>query len=176
MSKPIHQKPETQHTFVRKTDDAKETGILPKIGKSNDFAIWNSDSRGTMGGWWKSRRFYLETRRVADKKARKGLSRTGIFGRFCRIKAQSKYDCKHRGYGVGISDTMEQMLEIWNNQKGFCKCGSPLNIFQAHADHNHETGKVRAFLHPTCNVVEGLLNNKTKTEIENLLAWFWSTR
>jgi hypothetical protein len=173
--KPIRQLPETMHTFIRK-DGTQDTGVLPRVGESNDFAVWNSDSRGSLGGWWKSRLFSQEARRKSDKEARKGKGRTGIFGRFCRIKAQSKYDCKNRGTGIGISNTVEEMLGIWNSQNGFCKCGSVLNILEAHADHNHETGKLRAFLHPTCNVIEGLLSNKTKTEIENLLAWFWGSR
>src|ERR1700693_3578242 len=105
--KPIRQLPETMHTFIRK-DGTQDTGVLPRVGESNDFAVWNSDSRGSLGGWWKSRLFSQEARRKSDKEA--------------------KYDCKNRGTGIGISNTVEEMLGIWNSQNGFCKCGSVLNI------------------------------------------------
>lgn len=167
-------RPNTLHTFIRKTDGAIDTGLLPSIGESNSFADWNKDKRAPLGGWWKSRKFKNELQNTSAKKARKGLGQKGLLSRFVRIIGQSRYDCKRRKSGLPISDSPQKMLEVWEKQKSLCVCGISLSVLEAHADHDHKTGKVRAFLHPTCNVIEGLLNNKTELEVKNLLAWFWS--
>lgn len=165
-----------KYIFVRRKDGEQDSGILPASGKSNDFAVWNPDKRAVLGGSWVSRRFRNDHQRKSGKDARKGLGKTGLLGRFIRVIGQSRYDCKQRKNGKPISDSPADMLSIWLSQKGKCICGSRLEVLKAVVDHNHSTGKVRAFLHPTCNVVEGLLGKKSKTEIKKLLEWFWSTR
>ena len=61
-----------------------------------------------------------------------------------------------RKYGITLED-YKKILKSQNNKCLICLC--KFFKYEGNVDHNHETGKIRGILCPTCNKVLGLFND-----------------
>src|SRR6266436_3469869 len=87
-----------------------------------------------------------ESRRVMAR--RKGEGPNGLIGRFRVLLPRLKWFSKSKGY-VPPQVTPDEMLKIWESQKGFCvACGGMMTLQGVNGscfDHCHKTGTPRGF-------------------------------
>jgi hypothetical protein len=162
-NRPITQYAGSKHIFPA----CGHGGILPALGRSNAFAIWRVNETLSQGGYWLCR--YDVYKNI--EKSHRGEGSSGLLGRMSRLRSTSKARARSQKYKP-ILDSPEQMLQIWENQRGKCAaCGGKLKLLEATADHNHKTGKFRGFLHRFCNVAEGYLFKLSMKERKNFFNW-----
>jgi hypothetical protein len=99
----------------------------------------------------------------AFSKLKREPSGRATYCRLCKKKKNQKWGYKHQKkythnhlYGI----TLEEREILWEKQNrccGICKEPIPVQGNKSHLDHNHDTGKVRGLLCPTCNMGIGLL-------------------
>lgn len=81
--------------------------------------------------------------------------RASFKGKLAQRRARTRYKQKRSiRYDYPISkDARERM---YASQDGLCGlCLKPMPFAESHLDHNHETGKLRALVHPVCNWLIG---------------------
>jgi hypothetical protein len=113
-----------------------------------------------------------ECRRVRARRMGEGPS--GLVGRFRVLLPRLRSLAKSKGYS-SPTITPDEMLKIWESQKGFCvACGGVLSLQGSNGscfDHNHETGEPRGFIHRDCNSIEGLFSKMSDEAVMNYLTW-----
>jgi Recombination endonuclease VII len=125
----------------------------------------------------KKEKYASEARRI--KKNRRAEGSTGVLGRFRILLPRLRYSAKLQGYKPPCV-TPEDMLRIWERQKGFCvACGGPMQLLGFNGscfDHDHETGEPRGFVHKNCNTLEGLFSGLLDEQVQRFLVWMRSIR
>jgi hypothetical protein len=167
MNKPA-QIPGKPYTFTRKKTGEKDSGILPAyLGESNDFAMWHKSPKGR-GGSWLSRKFVLKRAQERGQ----GIGPSGLLGRMKILIKNSNVNAKRENGYIPLKTTPEMLVAEWECQKGRCiACDLPLELLEAHYDHDHDSGEGRGFIHPSCNMIEGILGSLPKNNRERLLNW-----
>lgn len=104
-------------------------------------------------------------------KTSRGVGRDGLIGRMRRLLAAGKVTALSGNY-LPIKSSPEELLEVWKSQEGVCECcGDPLEILDSHADHDHDTGRFRGFVHPKCNLIIGLIENMSKERFTRVIMY-----
>jgi hypothetical protein len=103
---------------------------------------------------------------------------TGTFGvrGTCKVcRGADKFKIRRQNIKAKYGITMEQFVEMYENQNGLCKiCDSEMEMFStrdrmhdiANIDHCHETGKVRALLCNFCNTALGKFKDSAELLIK----------
>lgn len=159
------------YTFIKRATGEEDTGFLPRrIGESNSFAFWHKYEKRkekNRPGCWQSKKF------IAQKNANQlnGTGPQGLRGRMIRLLKNGRWTARRGGYKPPTT-TPEMMVTEWISQNGKCiACLLPLELLNAHYDHEHTTGDGRGFINPSCNILEGLLRKLPKANREHLLLW-----
>ncbi len=156
MSRPIKQQPNKEIKFP-----CGHSGILPKLGFSNDCAKWVKDSACKRGGIW----ICIICARFAAKESSLLYCRgrgpvAGLFGWAGNIIRVSCRRAQKSGYEPA-NITLEKLIELRKNAIYCCDgCGQKLiwdkvNTKNPHLHHNHKTGEVYGFVTPQCNLAQG---------------------
>ena len=164
-----------QFTFRKRIDGQIQTDTcrLPqRFGVNTKKVRWCFDRRTPHGGSWTSRKLYREWHRALLM----GYGKNGLHSRMGILLRNLKRDAKRHGYKPPAISAAG-MVAAWRKQDNFCAaCQSPILLFEASADHNHQTGEFRGFIHRSCNQAEGHLTRMSDVELDRFLAWYLKTR